>query len=460
MTSRILHGILNAMKGTTFPNIKIDISLPSQLFRHNYASKITRKLIYYLTVGREGYPFIFRQFINGEKLAHYKSENLYIHIPFCRTICTHCPYNKIIFNNVSYKSFRIALDKELKYYLKQKGIPQIKTLYFGGGTPSMSPETINHVIKLSKSKFAKIVEVGVEIHPRDATVEILQQLKDYGVNRISLAIETFRDDILKKLGRTYDGNRAELAIKNAQKVKFECIDVNIIYGIPGQEIQGSIDDVKHCIELGVDHLSAYPLITFEHTYLGKLVREGKFKEYNDRKRLKTQKAIAQTCISNGFKRTSVWSFTKKNSSAYTTVTRENYIGFGPGAGSKVNGEFWFNTFSVNEYNKLDKPKPAIILKTTEKFRRLHWLYWQIYSTKIDINKYKKLFNRDISNDYKVLIFFGKMFGWLKKEGSILTFSEKGSLWSHKFQMLFSLTFIDEVWTECQKTPWPNQITLY
>ena len=142
------------------------------------------------------------------------------------------------------------------------------------------------------------------------------------------------------------------------------------------------------------------------------------------------------------------------------MTRESYLGFGAGAGSKVDGEFWLNTFSVAEYNKLTQPRPAIRLKTTEKFRRLHWLYWQIYNTRIDAQKYEEIFHRDLIKDFRLLIVAMKLLGWIKKEGSAFTFTEKGARWSHRFQMLFSLTFIDDVWTQCQREPWPKQIILY
>jgi menaquinone C8-methyltransferase len=434
--------------------------IPFQLLRHSSLAKSARQGIYYLANGKEGYPFVFRRVEKGEDLPHSTSPNLYIHIPFCRSICPHCPYNKVIFRQTSYDAYGKALERELLCYLAQEGIPPIETLYFGGGTPSMTPELIQQAITLTQARFAENVEIGVEVHPRDATPERLEQLKAYGVDRISLGIETFQDALLRTLGRGYTGQQAEQAIHNAKDAGFACLDVNLIYGIPGQELQDSVADVTRCIALGVDHLSAYPLITFEHTHLGKLVREGKFNEYSDRKRAKTQKEIARVCLAHGFTRTSVWSFTKEKASTYTTVTRESYVGFGAGAGSKVDGEFWFNTFSVAEYTKLTQPRPAVRLKTTEKFRRLHWLYWQIYTTSIDIQKYEELFHRDVIKDFRLLVVVMKLLGWIKKEGSVFTLTEKGARWSHRFQMLFSLTFIDEVWTHSQREPWPKQIILY
>lgn len=439
---------------------RFDIHIPFQLFRHSSLAKRVRQWIYYLAIGKEGYPFVFRGVEEGEALPYAASPHLYVHIPFCRSLCTHCPYNKIVFRTESYTAYAKALERELGSYLEQQEKPRIQTLYFGGGTPSMTPELIEQVITLTQPLFAEDVEIGVEVHPKDATIERLQQLKRSGVNRISLGIETFHDALLQRLGRGYTEQQAEQAILNAKDVGFTCLDVNLIYGIPGQELQDPIDDVNRCIAMGVDHLSAYPLITFEHTYLGKRVREGTFKDYGERARAHTQKAIARVCLAHGFKRTSVWSFTKANASAYTTVTRESYLGFGAGAGSKVDGEFWFNTFSVAEYNKLSKPRPAIRLTTTERFRRLHWLYWQIYTTRIDIQKYEDIFHRDVTKDFRLPLVIMKLLGWIKKEGSVFTFTERGARWSHRFQMLFSLTFIDEVWTHCQREPWPKQIILY
>jgi oxygen-independent coproporphyrinogen-3 oxidase len=431
-----------------------------QRFRHNALARRARQAIYYAVIGKEGYPFVFEQVAEDDETLYPASPNLYVHIPFCRSICTHCPYNKIVFNEVSYHAYGAALANELAQYLARPDIPLIQTLYFGGGTPSMTPDLIQRVITQTQAIFAEHAEIGVEIHPRDATVEQLRMLKQMGVNRISLGIETFQARLLRILGRNYTPDQAEQAIKNARAIGFECVDVNLIYGIPGQTMQGAVDDVSRCIALGVDHLSAYPLITFEHTYLGKLVKGGKFREYGARERAKTQRAIARVCRAQGFERTSVWSFTRAHAAAYTTVTRESYVGFGAGAGSKVDGEFWFNTFSVPEYNKLTRSRPAIRLLTSEKFRRLHWLYWQIYRTRVDSQQYETIFHRNVAKDFRILLTLMRLLGWMHREGAMFAMTERGARWSHRFQMLFSLTFIDEVWTQCQRNPWPERIVLY
>ena len=433
--------------------------LPFQVLRHSWLAQKARQGIYILAIGKEGYPFVFRQVEENEDFSGYRSPHLYVHVPFCRSICPHCPYNKVIFRQASYQAYAQALEREVRCYLEQSDIPPIETLYFGGGTPSMAPELIERIIALTRPTCTAQVEIGVEVHPVDATVERLEQLKLYGVNRISLGIETFQEGLLKLLGRGYTAEQAKQAILAARRVGFDCVDVNLIYGIPGQTEHSSLDDVNRCIALGVDHLSAYPLLTFEHTRLGKLVRYGAFQEVSQSSRTKTQKAIARVCLAHGFTRTSVWSFTREGAPAYTTVTRPSYRGFGAGAGSKVDGEFWFNTFSVPAYTQLTRPKPAIRLHASEQFRCLHWLYWQIYSSRIDREQYEVLFHRDLLRDFRLLLLLMKLLGWINKEGSALPLTERGSRWAHRFQMLFSLTFIDEVWTHCQRDPWPKEIVL-
>ncbi|MCB9771323.1 MAG: radical SAM protein [Candidatus Omnitrophica bacterium] len=399
-------------------------------------------------------------FKKADSFKKLKSSHVYIHIPFCKTICPHCPYNKVSFRQDLYDSYKDSLLNEISDYLALEKIPYIQSLYFGGGSPSMTPELIASVIDRFKDYFVRDIEIGVEVHPQDASLKMLNYLKQTGVNKISLGIETFREDLLRRLGRFYSVDEAINSVKNAQTIGFECIDINLIYGISGQNVTDSQKDVQRCIELGVDHISAYPLMTFIHTTLGKEVNRGEFNHYDDTKRVETQKIISQACLQAGYKRTSVWSFTKDNKLPYTTVTRENYIGFGSGAGSKVNGIFWFNTFSVNEYIKSKGVKPAIMLETTDKFRRFHWLYWQIYNTKIDIKKYHYIFQRDLNTDFGAMLTFFKIIGWLWQEENAWCLTERGSIWGHRLQMLFSLSYIDKVWKECQQDPWPEKIVLY
>jgi oxygen-independent coproporphyrinogen-3 oxidase len=175
--------------------------------------------------------------------------------------------------------------------------------------------------------------------------------------------------------------------------------------------------------------------------------------------MQAQRRVSQMCLDRGYVRTSVWSFTKKGKAPYTTVTRDSYRGFGAGAGSKIDGLFSFNTFSVDAYSSAALHRPALVLRSNEKFRRFHWLYWQIYRTEIETREYARLFGRSVEEDFKTIFFILKSLGWIHKENGVWRLKEAGVDWSHRLQSLFSLTFIDTLWTKCQNEAWPERVEL-
>jgi oxygen-independent coproporphyrinogen-3 oxidase len=228
-------------------------------------------------------------------------------------------------------------------------------------------------MNLLKGRLAPGAEVGVEVHPADASPVMLDRLRRLGVTRVSLGIETFRPELLRLLARRYRPDEAERAIRTAKGMGFECVDVNLIFGIPGQPVDDSARDAERCLDLGVDQISAYQLFTFVHTPMGRRVRHGDFAAYGDRARLKAQRHLHNVCREAGYKQTSPWNFTRPGISPYSTVTREDYVGFGAGAGSKVRGRFRFNTFSVPAYSAASEPRPALVMDAGDRFRRAHWV---------------------------------------------------------------------------------------
>jgi oxygen-independent coproporphyrinogen-3 oxidase len=441
--------------GVRFPDVAPDL----QTLRHSCGARLLRRILYTAIAGRQGYPLVFEAVHRADPLLSRGSPHLYVHVPFCQTICAYCPYNKIIFRPDSYARYRHALKREISAYLTLPDIPPVASLYFGGGTPSMTPELVRDVIAQVRPKMDDRAEIGIEVHPRDAHPETLALLRESGVNRISLGIESLSTATLRRLGRGYTADQAERAIREGLAAGFDCVDVNLLYGVPGQDPLDAVRAARRCIALGVDHLSAYPLITFRHTPRGRHA-PATGSAYGARRRAHTQRAIADACLGSGFTRTSVWSFARTPAANYTTVTHESYRGFGAGAGSKIDGVFWFNTFSVPAYADLDEPHPAIMMTASDRFRRLHWLYWQVYRTAIDGAAYRALFDRGLMRDFGVAIALMRAAGWLRKEGDRWLLTERGATWAHRVQMLFSLTYIEDVWQQSQQEPWPERIVLY
>jgi oxygen-independent coproporphyrinogen-3 oxidase len=354
------------------------------------------------------------------------------------------------------KAYGLALERELAAYLQRPGLPPVATLYFGGGTPSQTPELIERVVTMLQSRLAPDAEIGVEVHPVDTSPALFARLREAGVNRVSLGIESLRPDLLRKLARQYDPERALDALKAARLAGFGCVDVNLIHGIPGQRVEDAAMDAERCVASAVDQVSAYPLFIFAHSPFG---RNGRVQRPGERERLRAQKAVSRVCREGGLQRTSVWSFTRPGLTPYSTVTHEDYVGFGAGAGSKVAGVFWFNTFSVPEYANSLVVRPALVMQAGERLRRVHWLYWAIYRTHIDAARYEELFSRSIERDFGLLLGTLRATGLAQRSAAGWNITETGAIWVHRVQSLFSLTYIDDLWQHCQDHPWPQQVVL-
>ena len=437
----------------------LDLPLDLQRLRHRSAVSWLRRAVYRAMVGSDGWPPTFRALAPGEPAPTGASPHLYVHLPFCARLCPHCPYTRQLFRPERARAYGEALRRELEAYLRRPGLPPVRSLYFGGGTPSLTPELVELGIDLLRPLFAPGAEVGVEVHPSDAAPAFLGRLRAGGVTRVSLGVESLRADLLKTLGRGYAPEEALEAIRAARRAGFECVDVNLIFGIPGQDPAEASADVERCLGLGVDQVSAYPLFTFAHTPLGRLVAEGRFPSYGDRSRLRAQRLVSEACRRYGLARTSVWSFTRPGVAPYSTVTREDYVGFGAGAGSKVGGEFWFNTFSVDAYVASAVPRPALRFQASERLRRAHWLYWQVYRTEVDPVRYRELFGRDLERDFAVPLAALVACGMAGRPEGRWRLTERGAIWVHRLQAVFSLAWIDELWSRGLSEPWPAEVVL-
>jgi len=186
--------------------------------------------------------------------------NLYIHLPFCRKICTFCPYVKETYDPMMSAAYQDAILKELDSYRKLWGDVTIESVYFGGGTPSLTPEIVESTLSWIANNFHLGHEVGIEIHPLDAKIDVLRSLKSSGVSMVSLGVQTFHDHLLNILDRDYDGNLARQACEQLLQIGFTTTDVDLIFAIPTQNRDEAEADVETACNLGVEQISTYPLI--------------------------------------------------------------------------------------------------------------------------------------------------------------------------------------------------------
>lgn len=182
------------------------------------------------------------------------TKNAYIHIPFCKGKCKYCSF--VSFDKLSIKDeYLNALIHQIKTEYKNE---QLDTLYFGGGTPSLLDiKDFRSLIDLFS--FEQTSEITVEVNPESVNESYLKDLKALGINRLSIGSQTFDDEILKVIGRKHNAEQIKSALHYAKNAKFNNINLDFIYGLPNQTLQGFENDLKTAIDLGVQHISLYGL---------------------------------------------------------------------------------------------------------------------------------------------------------------------------------------------------------
>lgn len=273
-------------------------------------------------------------------------KNAYIHIPFCKSKCKYCSF-------VSYESLEYmdeyfeSLSDEINQLYKGE---TLETLYFGGGTPSVcSSNNLEKILKLFKSQAS--TEVTIEVNPDDASEEYLRELYKIGFNRISFGVQSFDDEILKTIGRRHDSKTAEKVVKLAKKVGFKNVSIDLIYGLPTQNLDFFKFDLERVLELEVQHVSFY----------GLKIEKGCFFAKNMPKNLPDldlQADMYEFCceflVKNGFNHYEISNFAKSNFSSCHNLNywkNNSYYGFGVAAHG-FDGNFRYeNEKSIQEYIK-------------------------------------------------------------------------------------------------------------
>jgi len=263
---------------------------------------------------------------------------IYLHIPFCRQACYYCDFH---FSTSQDSRERVihALVHELvlqKDYLDKE---EIETIYFGGGTPSILTEIeVAYILKAIRSNFTICAnpEVTLEANPDDLTKDKLKELKNAGVNRLSIGIQSFDDKILKSLNRVHDSKMAVECLHHANELGFGNISIDLIYAIPGLENTKWKEAIDEAILFNPQHISSYSLTVEEKTVFGRLAARGTFKAVDDDIAAQQLHILAGALELQGYEQYEVSNFSKagyrsKHNSNYWK--NKKYLGVGPSAHS-------------------------------------------------------------------------------------------------------------------------------
>lgn len=274
--------------------------------------------------------------------------SLYVHIPFCIRKCLYCDFN-------SYPLLNLQDDYIDSLILELSKIeqPEFKTIFIGGGTPTVL--SIKNIEKLLKvlSKF-EAEEFSIEANPGTIDEDKLKIIKSFGVNRISIGLQAWQDRLLKRLGRIHNLNDFLISYNLARRTGFDNINVDVMFDIPDQTIYDFNETIDNVIKLNPEHVSCYSLIVEKGTPYYEMNEKGELNipdEDTDRLMYYT---ACKKLEANGFKQYEISNFAKKSYECRHNETYwmdEEYIGVGAGAHSYSKSKRYFNVYDINEYIK-------------------------------------------------------------------------------------------------------------
>ena len=279
-------------------------------------------------------------------MAHDPYEALYIHIPFCKSRCAYCDFTTSAIDRESadIDAYIENLIIDIRRKSKAGELGHIKTIYIGGGTPSYIGlkrlSSLLYGISLSVITTREDMEWSMEANPESLDERMVKDIWAMGVNRLSIGVQSFDDEVLRTLGRAHDSGMAVEAIRNAQ-TRFENISIDLMCGIPGQTARSFRASVRRAIELGVSHVSIYPLTIEDHTPFHNQVVAGIIDEPDDDVEAEHMKIAEEELTAAGFKRYEVASYAKpgfecRHNIAYWTGVP--YIGFGLSAATMTQND--------------------------------------------------------------------------------------------------------------------------
>ncbi len=400
-------------------------------------------------------PFTFKNEFD-RTLAFSECENLglYVHIPFCKSICNFCPYCKVKYSEELCDRYIDALLKEIHMVGSQHvGKKETTSLYFGGGTPALAVHRIKDIIDAIEEHFIITEGVGVELHPDNVSPDVLLALKDAGVTKISIGIQSFSKKYQSILGRsTVDADKLKRAIAD---VPFETVSMDFIFALPGQTFDDLRSDIDTAIEIGANHVAIYPFIDFTFT-------SSKVKALPKKEKRALLDRITNYCLERGYTRSSIWTFSSEKRAKYSSMTRDNFLGFGCSATTLLKDSFKINTFSVEEYCKrIDGTSlpTSLTIRFTLRQRMIYYLFWTAYSTKVDSADFEKFFGIPLSKMYGFELKLARMFGFATEENGTYTMTLKGAFYYHYYENYYTLAYIDKMWGIMRKEAFPEKILL-
>ena len=266
---------------------------------------------------------------------------IYVHVPFCKRFCTYCDFYSELVEDGCFKAYADDLCAEIRRRAGEMD-DDPKTLYFGGGTPSVLPLSVLTRILIALDEAGHggpYRDFTMEVNPEDIVekgVRYVQSLKALGVNRVSIGVQSFDDDLLRWMNRRHDAARAREAFRIVRKAGIDNISIDLIFGFSHLSDAVWADTVDEAVALGPEHISCYQLTVEGESVLAEMVADGRYVEADDALCRRQYDILCQKLTAAGYRHYEISNFARPGFEAVHNGgywARRPYVGLGPGAHS-------------------------------------------------------------------------------------------------------------------------------
>lgn len=334
---------------------------------------------------------------------------LYIHIPFCAQKCHYCDFNSVVAPDDLINRYLKALKNEIRLAADKYSNPKLETIYIGGGTPSiLSGTELASILEECRQEFdiERDLEITVEANPGTLNKKKLRLIKETGVNRLSLGVQSFNNQVLERLGRIHKREDIIKSYQLAREVGFENISFDLIFALPGQSLAEWDKTLSQAIKLGPEHISAYNLKIESGTVFAQWLKEGKIEKTEEDLDLAMYRRTIELLAENNYYQYEISNFSQLSyQSQHNKLYWQNkeYLALGPGA-HFYDGQYrGYNIVDIKDYcSHLENDNLAVAkkdkLSTREKIEDELILGLRLNSG-ISLTDFKEQFNKSVAEIY-------------------------------------------------------------
>ncbi|AIQ43089.1 radical SAM family heme chaperone HemW [Paenibacillus sp. FSL R5-0912] len=285
-------------------------------------------------------------------------EAVYIHIPFCTNKCFYCDFNSYVLKDQPVMEYLYALDREMELTVKNTPPGIIKTIFVGGGTPTvLKPDEMAYFLQSVRRHFPQWdenIEFSMEANPGTTDIDKLRVMKEGGVNRVSFGVQAFQNELLSGIGRIHDVDDVYRSLENARAAGLDNLSLDLMFGLPNQTVDMLRESIDKALALDLPHYSIYSLKVEENTLFHTLFNKNKLPLPNEEDELAMYLLLMSTMEAAGYTQYEISNFAKPGMESRHNITywrNEDYYGLGAGAHGYVGRQRHMNIKGVNPYNE-------------------------------------------------------------------------------------------------------------